>query len=661
MVGMRKKEKSFTVSALITLFIVAMLVISGPAQAVQVSIDTNNINGRAVGETAFFYVNITIGANERIPIANISVEGLPDIPGSPGGVLIFNVSDFNSVGAYVIKNNYNISLADRHGWVGGYGYGYGYDNNNKIAPYNGYGNMSQFYGYGYGYDYGYDYGYGYGYSHGYGYGYGYGYGNPDTYTSLNYKITVDTTGAKPQVYDIVAKVNTDRGVLFHESESFELTDNIPPASVTDLHNMTYAQTYINWTWTDPADADFSKVIVSIDGGSPVDVLEGTEFYNATGFAPDTEHTISTRTMDASGNINSTWVNRTDRTAPTPPASTIQVTIEISPQTINLNSNGVITVSLLNNTPAGFDVADINVSTVRFADNAIALSSNIAANKLILKFNTKDTNIQCGDTQAILTGKIYTGEVIVGSASIVTGGCGGGGSSSGSSSISGGGGGGGTSDENYSNIEIKEKHDGHIYKDIAISYAFTNKNNPILFINITGNVNAGEITTVIEVLRKKSSLVKSPAPGIVYKNLNIWVGTSGFAVTKNIKKAVVRFRVENSMISNNNLASSDIKLVKWDGSQWIQLETTEVAKDSIYTYYDAKANSFSPYAITGFKGEDTPVATQPGIAPKVIGTDTPATTLELSKEAPSNSLAIIGAIVLIAIVAVVYIKRKEIFK
>lgn len=62
MISLRKKKKSFTVSTLITLFVVAMLVISGPAQAVRVSIDTNNINGSAAGETAFFYVNITIGA-----------------------------------------------------------------------------------------------------------------------------------------------------------------------------------------------------------------------------------------------------------------------------------------------------------------------------------------------------------------------------------------------------------------------------------------------------------------------------------------------------------------------------------------------------------------------------------------------------------------------
>jgi PGF-pre-PGF domain-containing protein len=643
MINLRKKRKSFTVSTLITFFIVAMLVISGPAQAVQVSINTYNINDREIGETGFFYVNITIGANERIPIANISVVGLPNIPGSPGGELLFNVSDFNSVGAYVIKDNYNISLIDRHGWVGGYGYGYGYDNNNKIAPYYGYGNVSQFYGYGYGY--GYDYGY----------GYGYGYGNPDTYTSLNYKITVDTTGAEPKVYDIVAKVNTGRGVLFQESESFELIDNTPPASVTDLHNTTYAQTYINWTWIDPADADFANVSVWIDGTFKDNVSKGTQFYNAMGFAPDTEHTIATRTMDKSGNTNLTWVNRTDRTAPTPPASTIQVTIEINPQTINLNSNGVITVSVLNNTPAGFDVADINVSTVRFAGNAIALSSNIAANKLILKFNTKDTNIQCGDTQATLTGKTYTGEDIVGSVSIVTGGCGGsssssGGSSSRSSNSGGGGGGSMGSRESFDNIVMHEEIDGDLRADHSVAFNFSKAGLRIKEILIKGKEN--EVVSVrVEALKGKPRQVDISISDAKYINIVV--------STKKIKEAQIMFMVENYWIQSAGISRDNLKLYRWSGGNWSQLETIMIAQDANYTYYKANTTGFSSFAIAKLEAEkEKQFGTISGNGLSSTVTETPeATTESPSKKAPLiNPAVIVGLIALIAA-----IKRKYIFK
>jgi hypothetical protein len=37
---------------------------------------------------------------------------------------------------------------------------------------------------------------------------------------------------------------------------------------------------------------------------------------------------------------------------------------------------------------------------------------------------------------------------------------------------------------------------------------TNHNNPIVFINITGNVNAGEVNTAVEVLRNTSLSNKS---------------------------------------------------------------------------------------------------------------------------------------------------------
>ncbi|MFZ3167418.1 MAG: NosD domain-containing protein, partial [Candidatus Methanoperedens sp.] len=90
---------------------------------------------------------------------------------------------------------------------------------------------------------------------------------------------------------------------------------------------------------------------------------------------------------------------------------------------------------------------------------------------------------------------------------------------------GGGGGGGGSGENYSNIEVIEKYDMAIYKDKLTSYKFTDKRNPIRFVNITGDVNSGEITAMIEVLKGTSSLLKISAPGLVYKNQNIWVGTT----------------------------------------------------------------------------------------------------------------------------------------
>ncbi len=89
------------------------------------------------------------------------------------------------------------------------------------------------------------------------------------------------------------------------------SDVTPPASVTNLTNVSYAQNYINWTWTDPQDPDFAKVMVYLNGAYQYDVLKGVQYYNAT-VAPGT-YTIGTRTVDNNGNINATMVTHTATT------------------------------------------------------------------------------------------------------------------------------------------------------------------------------------------------------------------------------------------------------------------------------------------------------------------------------------------------------------
>lgn len=173
------------------------------------------------------------------------------------------------------------------------------------------------------------------------------------------------------------------------------------------------------------------------------------------------------------------------------------------------------------------------------------------------------------------------------------------------SSGGGGGGGGPSGENFSNIIVKEDYDLFIFKDTSTSYVFKSKDNPVSHVNISGNVNAGEINVAVEVLKDTSTLVKIKPPGVVYKNVNIWVGTTGFALPKNIKEAVIKFKVANSWMSENGASGSDIVLVKWDGSNWVQLETKESSKEGDSTIFEAKTNAFSPFAIISTKGITVP--------------------------------------------------------
>ncbi|VVB85693.1 Cell surface glycoprotein [uncultured archaeon] len=230
----------------------------------------------------------------------------------------------------------------------------------------------------------------------------------------------------------------------------------------------------------------------------------------------------------------------------------------------------------------------------------------------------------------------------------------------SSGGGGGGGGGGTSGENFSNIIVKEKYDLFIMKDKVTSYAFRNISNPIMFVNITGNISAGETNVAVEVLRNTSTIVNSPAPGTVYKNENIWVGTSGFAIPKNIKDAIIRFRIENSWLESNKLAGSDVRMVKWDKTQWIQLETAERGKDGTYSYFEAGTNAFSPFAITALKVEEVPTAT-PEVTSSATANAPVETEVKPDEKSTMNLMFIVVMLVSIAVVVGLYTKMKRISK
>jgi RHS repeat-associated protein len=120
-----------------------------------------------------------------------------------------------------------------------------------------------------------------------------------------------------------------------------LTDTEPPASVTNLSNTTYASTYVNWTWTDPQDIDFDKVMIYLNGIFQRNVTNGTQYYNAT-VVPGT-YTIGTKTVDVSGNINATMVTHT--------ATTILPAIRFINGTVidSVNKTGISGVMVSTNT------------------------------------------------------------------------------------------------------------------------------------------------------------------------------------------------------------------------------------------------------------------------------------------------------------------------
>lgn len=116
--------------------------------------------------------------------------------------------------------------------------------------------------------------------------------------------------------------------------------------------------------------------------------------------------------------------------------------------------------------------------------------------------------------------------------------------------------------------------------------------------ITPTKNLGSNSVRVELLKETSKLVNAAPDGTVYKNLNIWLGTSGFGTSEHITDAVVRFTVEKTWLSDNKFSKDEITLVKWEADKWVKLSTTMVREEgaSDHVYYEAHTTSFSPFTI-----------------------------------------------------------------
>ncbi len=162
----------------------------------------------------------------------------------------------------------------------------------------------------------------------------------------------------------------------------------------------------------------------------------------------------------------------------------------------------------------------------------------------------------------------------------------------------GGGGGGSSGESADNIMFKDVLSVSTTKDMVTAFDFDNEMNDVQYIRYISLKNAGKITATIEVLKNKSDLAVSTAPGITYRNINIWVGKTGYASESNIMDPVIGFRVNRTWVLENSIDACSISLNRYSGGSWEELATEQTGSDKDYIYFEAKTPGFSPFAITG---------------------------------------------------------------
>jgi len=220
-------------------------------------------------------------------------------------------------------------------------------------------------------------------------------------------------------------------------------------------------------------------------------------------------------------------------------------------------------------------------------------------------------------------------------------------SNGGGGSSGGGGGGGTSGENYYNILVSETDRQSIFKNSDVSFIFDLEDNIVRHINFTALKSAGTVAAKVEILNNTSTLVSTPPPNKVYKNLNMWVGNAGWATERNIADTTVVFTVDKSWITENNIDETSIVLYRYSDDTWHKLVTRKIAENADSLQFEAETPGFSPFAVTGKEEEGDPDREGIIAEPTVTVDKTPVPTPTDKKGIPGFGLFAGLSILLIA--------------
>lgn len=392
---------------------------------------------------------------------------------------------------------------------------------------------------------------------------------------LTYSYSVNGT------YVINARVwDSDGANATNNSLAIVVNDITSPAQVIGLTNNTPTWKTVNLSWNANTEPDHLGYAV-YENGTLIDITTNT-YYNVTGLAGSSSYEFNISAFDDNTNFGSNAsVIVTTPVAPPKPAITAWYNNITKDNTTEFVVDETISIY--------FNVTvDQTIDSYSWYKNQLSFGNN--SDNLTWSTNHSSSgvwNITCvienyNGTDSIswlvTINDIDQKEV--------------------PPSTSSGGGGGGSTGEEFKNIILKDVSRVYINKGSHISYKFDKIENNIQYVNFTALSNAGYISTVIEVLESTSALVNEQPDGVVYKNINIWVGKANFATDRNIANQKIGFRVEKKWLSENNMDSSTVIMNRHHQDRWNKLSTIQTGADSNYIYFEASTPGFSPFTITG---------------------------------------------------------------
>jgi PGF-pre-PGF domain-containing protein len=241
-------------------------------------------------------------------------------------------------------------------------------------------------------------------------------------------------------------------------------------------------------------------------------------------------------------------------------------------------------------------------------------------------------------------------------------------------ISGGDGGGGSggiavSPEPSDNIESKELAQNFVSSGNHIRFDFTRNTTPVTVVEFDARKNAGKVTVSVEMLKNRSILVSSLPEGEVYRNFNIWAGSSGFVSPENIQNLTVSFRVEKDWISENGIDPASVSLYRYSDSNWTELPSHITGEDELFFYFESETPGFESFAVAGQKkaelefsshitSQNVSPETGPDGAPEIwITRENESNSTEEGGEDNRNVPSLSFGICIILLLGALWIKRK----
>jgi PGF-pre-PGF domain-containing protein len=222
----------------------------------------------------------------------------------------------------------------------------------------------------------------------------------------------------------------------------------------------------------------------------------------------------------------------------------------------------------------------------------------------------------------------------------------------SSGTGGGGGGGGAATPAESVKETKTINVGSQGATVTLEKS---ADHGVLNINIQVNNPVNNVQVSVEKLDSKPASIAQEVSGTVFRYLEI---TKSGTTDENIKTAKIRFKVEKSWLTDNNIDVSTVRLNRFSGGAWQELVTRAVDSDTTSYTFESDTPGFSTFAITGKQVAEEEAPAQPSVTTEEAPIAEAAPTEELpSVTGITQNIWVIVGIVVAAVVGIaVYAAR-----